>query len=105
MFLELRHSLETARSLVDVISSRADAKDEIVSDLILTNHPVFSAIRTAMTVPYRILFYDVDELTKWIEARGYTKDDITFDDSMYEWNHTNKSNGQLSTLAVSRSLF
>ena len=63
MFLDLRQSLETARSLVEVIAAQAEHKDEVVSDLILTNHPLFAAIRKSMNVPYRLLFYDIDELT------------------------------------------
>ncbi len=107
LFIELRHSLETARSLVEVISARTDEKDSIVENLVLTNHPIFSAVRTAMNVPYRVLFYDLDEMNKWLEARSYKKEDESLEayEDKYEWINTSKVSGNISTLFVSKVLF
>lgn len=104
MFIELKHSLETARSLTEVISAQAEQKDEIVADLILTNHPAFIAIKNAMNVPYRILFYDLAELEKWIEARGYSRDPFE-DNDLYEWFHHDKSGNYTSTTKINRAIF
>lgn len=104
MFLELRHALETARSLTDVISAQAEHKDEVVAELIMSNHPIFSAIRTAMKVPYRILFYDTGELEKWIEARNYTRD-VLESDGWFEWFRHDKNNNKIYTLKIKCDLF
>jgi hypothetical protein len=105
MFLDLRQSLETARSLTEIIAAQAEHKDDIVSDLVLTNHPVFSAIRKSMNIPYRLLFYDLDEFTKWIEARGYKREVFEFDDLKFEWYNIDKAQSTVATLYINRDLF
>jgi hypothetical protein len=104
LFHDLKQSLEATRSLADVIASQADRRDEVVADLILTSHPLFSALRKAMLVPYRFIFTDLDEFKKWISARGF-KEDILADESWPEWFRLDKVKGNTEYLKISRSLF
>ncbi|WP_294286277.1 DUF4062 domain-containing protein [uncultured Sphingomonas sp.] len=105
LFHDLKQSLENARSLLDVVASQADRRDEVVADLLLTSHPAFTAIRRAMSVPYRFVFSDFDEFKKWIAARGYTEDSFSSDDYRSEWFRIDKNKGNTETLVVDRSIF
>jgi hypothetical protein len=66
LFHDLKQSLENARSLLDVVASQADRRDEVVADIILSNHPIFIDIRKKMNVPYRFIFNEFEEFKKWM---------------------------------------
>lgn len=102
IFQDLKQSLETVRSLVDVVSSHADRRDDVVAELILTNHPLFAALRKLMGVPYRFIFEDVQEFNSWIKNRGFSENPFSDD---IEWYRLNKSSGSTETLTLSKELF
>ncbi|WP_189338391.1 DUF4062 domain-containing protein [Sphingobium sp. SCG-1] len=104
IFQDLKQSLETVRSLVDVVSSHADRRDDVVADLILISHPLFSSIRKLMNIPYRFIFEDKQEFSAWIKNRGYTEDLFDGDDGL-TWFRSNKSNGSTETIKLSSDLF
>lgn len=105
LFHDLKQSLENARSLLDVVASQADRRDEVVADILLTSHPVFSSLRRAMNVPYRFIFSDFDEFKKWISARGYTENSFSSDDHLSEWFRVDKNKGNTETLIVDTAIF
>lgn len=104
MFQDLKHSLESAKSLMDVISAQADQRDSVVSDIILTNHPLLLAVRRIMNIPYRLLFANLSEFEQWIEARSFTRDALEMD-QFFEWCRVDNSRGNFYTLQISKSLF
>ncbi|MCW2395611.1 MULTISPECIES: hypothetical protein [unclassified Sphingobium] len=102
LFHELRLSLETVRSLTDVVASHADRRDDVVAELILTSHPLFASLRRLMNVPYRFIFDDKGSFSDWIQNRGFIED--PFEDGL-EWYKINKSNGSIETLKLNRNIF
>jgi hypothetical protein len=54
LFHDLKQSVENARSILDVVASQAGRRDEVVADIILSNHPIFIDIRKKIfhTVSY-----------------------------------------------------
>lgn len=105
LFHDLKQSMENARSLLDVIAAEADRRDEVVADIILTNHPIFLSLRRAMNVPYRFVFSDFDEFKKWVSNRGYSADDFGSDISHSEWSRLDKAKGNTETLTIDMSVF
>lgn len=105
LFHDLKQSLENARSLLDVVASQADRRDEVVADILLTSHPAFLALRRAMNVPYRFVFSDFDEFRKWITARGYSEDAFSSDAYRSEWFRIDKNKGNTETLVVDKAIF
>jgi hypothetical protein len=105
MFHDLKQSLEAVRSLVDVVASQADRRDEVVSSIILVNHPFFAALRRKMGVPYRFVVETLSEFTEWIKARGYVEELLNGPDDDWEWFRQNKANGTVETVKVDRRIF
>jgi hypothetical protein len=105
LFHDLKQSLENARSLLDVVASQADRRDEVVADIILSNHPIFIDIRKKMNVPYRFIFNEFEEFKKWIGARGYTEDQFTADEGKSEWFRLDKSRGNTEILTLDKVVF
>jgi hypothetical protein len=105
LFHDLKQSLDNARSLLDVVASQADRRDEVVADIILTNHPIFVTLRSAMNVPYRFIFSDFEEFKKWIRNRGFTEDTFSSDEYRSEWFKLDKSKGNTESLYVNRCVF
>lgn len=105
LFQDLKQSLENARSLLDVVASQADRRDEVVADIILTTHPVFVSLRRAMNVPYRFVFSEYDEFKKWILARGFSEDGFSSGEGKSEWYRTDKSKGNTETLILDLCIF
>ena len=105
LFHELKQALDAARSLVDVVSSKADKGNAAVADIILTTHPLFAALRKAMGVPYRFVFEDVSEFETWISARGFSEEILNTDESKLEWFRVDKRNGNTEFLTLSKDVF
>jgi hypothetical protein len=105
LFHDLQQSLENARSLLDIIASQADRRDEVVAGLILTNHPLFVSLRRKMNVPYRFIFSDYEEFRKWIKNRAFSENTFASDDYRSEWFRLDKTKGNTETLVVDRSIF
>jgi hypothetical protein len=105
MFHDLKQSLETVRSLVDVVASQADRRDEVVANIILVNHPLFAALRKQMGVPYRFVIENRKELEEWLGARGFTEDAFASDEGTIEWFRANKAAGSTEVVRVSSAVF
>ena len=104
LFQDLRQSLDTVRSLVDVVASHADRRDNVVADIILTSHPLFARLRRLMHVPYRFVFDDKDEFAKWMRNRGFTED-LLGEDGKTEWYRLDKEKGQSERLVLDETVF
>jgi arginine decarboxylase-like protein len=87
------------------VSSQADRRDEVVSSIILINHPFFSSIRRQMKVPYRFVVETVSELNQWVIARGFSIDPFCDPEGNLEWYRNSNANGTSETLKISRSIF
>lgn len=105
LFHDLKQSLENARSLLDVIASQTDRNNEVVADILLTSHPVFTSLRRIMNVPYRFIFSDFDEFKQWISARGYSEEAFALDQDVSEWYRIDKAKGNTETLLLDRAIF
>lgn len=105
IFHDLKQSLEAARSLVDVIASQTDRKDDVVSSIILVNHPFFAALRKELNVPYRFIIETRSELDKWMGARGFTEDPLADTDTELEWYKHDSASGTVETVKIRKDIF
>lgn len=104
---ELRQSLELSRKLADGLITERTEGGSIVQDVLLTTHPIFDAIRTRMSVPYRVFFTSKTELDAWLGARTFKiEETLVFDDEYFEWeNYTLNRGKQIGTVQVWKHLF
>jgi len=68
LFDELKASISTVGELAKFLSAKADETGLAFKDLLLPDHPIFSAIRRVTKNRYRIFFKDMAELTEWARA-------------------------------------
>lgn len=66
----------TLKQLVTFLTDERRAGDHAIRDILLTNHPVFEAIRSKINVPYRVFFTNRNELAALLKARGYRSLDV-----------------------------
>lgn len=62
---ELKSSISTVGDLAKFLSAKADEAGVAVKDILLTDHPLFAALRRVMKNSYRMFFADISELSQW----------------------------------------
>lgn len=108
----------TSQSLEDVVKylkSNNKKDDDVVSQILLPTHPIFSILAEKLDVRYRIYFQNLDELSRFLKARGYDDDVMDSDEYYVAWYRlktiAGRSGGvadpktRLDELRISRSLF
>jgi Domain of unknown function (DUF4062) len=68
LFDELKASIATVGELAKYLSAKSDQGHDLVNRILITDHPLFVAIRTAMNIRYRVFFMDITELNQWVSA-------------------------------------
>ena len=76
---DLQTTAKTLRQLVSFLTEERRAGDQTIKDILLSNHPVFGAIRASIGVPYRV-FLPIernllrssmpDSTKRWCRKRG-----------------------------------
>lgn len=70
MIESLKSSTQTLDKLVALLINKNDSTSA-VDDILMLHHPAFDAIKKVASITYRVLFYNIDELSKLLSARGY----------------------------------
>jgi hypothetical protein len=109
LFEELKGSIATVGELVNFLSEKNTQGNDAIHQILLTDHPIFAALKKLFRVPYRLFFTDLAELNQWLQgARSYrpSEDDwqlhdyiewskIEKDKEGNEWRHTLKIKAEL----------
>ena len=84
----------TLKELVTFLTEERRNKDKAIENILLSNHPAFRAFAKLTGTKYRIFFTNLDELNRWLGARGYAfpEDPNSLDeDSVMEWINKSES--------------
>jgi len=87
--------------LVTFLTEERTKGDSAIKDILLSSHPAFAAIKKAGKIPYRVVFHSVEELDALLGARSFVKDDMPFDDEVFEWDNVKAEYG----IRVSKTIF
>lgn len=68
---DLKSTAKTLNQLVTFLTEERRAGDQAIKDILLTNHPIFEAIRSEIEIPYRVFFSNKNELNDLLKARLY----------------------------------
>lgn len=68
---DIKGTAETLKQLVTYLTEERRTGDQIIKDILLSNHPIFEALREEIDVPYRVFFTNKKELTALLKARSY----------------------------------
>lgn len=66
MFEELKASLATAGDLVKYLADNNQKSSEAITQILTSNHPLFSELRSVLNIKYRVFFTTVSELGDWL---------------------------------------
>lgn len=68
---DLKTTSKTLNQLVTFLTEERRAGDQAIKDILLSNHPIFEAIKSEIRIPYRVFFTTHDEMSKLLTARQY----------------------------------
>lgn len=88
LFEELKSSITTVGELAKFLSEKTTQDQDVIAQVLLTDHPIFAALRKAVNNKYRIFFSDLSELDQWAAGARALKpvDEEFWDDIDYrEW--------------------
>jgi hypothetical protein len=112
LFEELKSSITTVGELAKYLSAKSDKNQDSINAILITEHPIFIAIKKAVGVRYRVFFTDLSELDQWVaSARKLKPVDVReWDDLDYrEWfkreTDTEDRTEWLHLLKIKKSLF
>jgi len=66
---KIESTAETLNQLVTFLTEKQNQGDQAIKDILLSNHPLFAAIRKAMKIPYRVFFENRKEMDTLLDAR------------------------------------
>jgi hypothetical protein len=62
-------------------------KSKQVNDILMLHHPAFEAIKKVAGISYRVVFYNLEELTQLLSARAYNFDDVNSPKGFYDFDN------------------
>ena len=89
----LKATASTLKQLVTFLTEERSKGDEAIKDILLSSHPAFATIRQLAKIPYRVIFYNKDELNELLCARTFVLDDITGPEGFTDWNNKKAAYG------------
>ncbi|MDD5089223.1 MAG: hypothetical protein PHI18_10575, partial [bacterium] len=105
----LRATADTLNRMVSYLVEQREKGDKTISDILLSSHPVFDALRKITRTPYRIFFTTHKEMEEWLNARSYVQVielDLEEGSNDYEeWQRADELAKKTFTLKIKRNLF
>ena len=88
LFEELKASIATVGELAKYLSAKSEQGQDVINGILMTDHPLFAAIRKATNIRYRIFFTDLTELNQWVASARSLRPvpEVDWDDPKFrEW--------------------
>lgn len=89
---EMKNISSTLQQMVTYLTAEANGKDDIIKDILRTNHPAFRRFAKLTGTPYRVFFPSLKDLNSWLGARGFkpVSEEAMDTGSFYEWFHSDR---------------
>jgi hypothetical protein len=90
---DLKNTSTTLNQLVEYLIKEKSRDNQAITNILLSNHPVFDQIRRELKIPYRIFFLNFEELGDLLKARHLEDPSITgfdTDEQFYLWKMENE---------------
>lgn len=85
---DLKGTAETLKNVVTFLTEKREHGDEAIKTILLSTHPAFTAIKRAADIPYRVVFYNLDELKELLQARQYKFDDVFSPSGFFDFDNS-----------------
>ncbi|API86394.1 DUF4062 domain-containing protein [Francisella uliginis] len=90
---DLKSTSKTLNQLVSYLIDQKSRGDTAIKDILLSNHPAFDELRRKISIPYRVIFQNYDELNQLVKARQYDEEEFVDNwgtDGFYSWRRKGK---------------
>jgi hypothetical protein len=67
----LENTASTLNQLINYLTEEKKGAENVIRDILISNHPAFERLSILLNVQYRIFFLSRNELTRWLKARNY----------------------------------
>jgi hypothetical protein len=84
----LNTTAATLKQLVTFLVDERSQGDAAIKEILLSTHPAFAAIRNYTDIPYRVVFYSVEELNSLLSSRGFVRGDAP--EGFMDWDNSKK---------------
>lgn len=105
----IERTANTLERLLKVAAESANDTNQLVKDVVLTNHPAFGQLQQLLGIPYRVFFTTREELSTWLlTALGFSHEVRVemWDHKDYaEWYRPQGTDNQYDILWVYEGLF
>lgn len=99
---DIKNSSETLSNLVNIlVKAKENESPDQVRDILMMNNPAFGAIKKVAGINYRVIFYNLDELSDLLSARGYELEHSPDEKEFYYFNN----NKNKKCIRVKSSIF
>jgi len=86
---ELASSIKAVSDLIQLVQSTSKQQSQALQEVLLSNHPLFDALKRVNRIPYRLYFKNKDEIGVWLNARGFVEvEDFVRDEGYFQWRRT-----------------
>lgn len=106
LIMNLERTSQNLNRLVTFLSEQNKGQAEDINKILMINHPLIEALREKLHIPYNFYIEGANDLTKLIEARGYSESPEAAPwDEYYSWIKFSKNGTMKETLFVSKKIF
>ncbi|WP_145572929.1 DUF4062 domain-containing protein [Yersinia alsatica] len=86
MITDLKNTTETLNNLVSLLTKQKN-DDAVIKEVLMFTHPAFNDIKKVADIRYRVCFFDFNELSELLSARGFEYDEATSPNEHYDFDH------------------
>jgi hypothetical protein len=104
---DLHTALNTVNQLITFLTNEQREQGSAISEILLSNHPIFQRLRSETNTPYPVFFRTHDEMNAWLGARQWTPvDPEKWDAPEYEeWLSGSARGGKKTLLKIATHVF
>ena len=104
---ELHTALSTVNQLIAFLTNEKREQGSVISEILLSNHPIFERLRSITNTPYPIIFRTRQELEAWLNARSWhaLKAEHWDDEQHSEYIYTHPKTKKKQLLKIALSVF
>lgn len=72
----IENTAKTLNQLVTFLTEEKRGSENVINEILLSNHPAMEQVKDLLKIPYRVFFANREEFTDLIKARGYRESNL-----------------------------
>jgi hypothetical protein len=103
----IENTAKTLNQLIDYLTIERKGTEDVIKDILISNHPAFERLKRLLSIPHRLFFLTREELTQWLKTRKFERVEVAKWDNpkIEEWALSTSNNRREQVLKVNSVLF